>query len=87
MKNMENNEKLIRFNLRLPEDLYEKIGKKAAQNFRSINNEMIIAIMEYVREPSSPIFSDKEMARAFDLYIDSLVQAEKDKKSKNHKEK
>jgi hypothetical protein len=43
----ENEEKTVKFNLRLPLDVYERLGKQAANNLRSINNEIVMIILNH----------------------------------------
>jgi hypothetical protein len=43
----ENEEKAVKFNLRLPVEVYERLGKQAAKNLRSINNEIVMIILNH----------------------------------------
>jgi hypothetical protein len=41
-------EEIVKFNLRIPKNLYEEIGKRAGLNRRSINNEIVCWLEEHL---------------------------------------
>lgn len=42
-------EDIVRITFRIPRHLYEDIVKKAEENRRSINSEMIVALEEFIK--------------------------------------
>jgi hypothetical protein len=43
-RNMETDEEVAKFNLRLPKDLYDRVTTRAQKNRRSVNNEIVIIL-------------------------------------------
>lgn len=43
-------EDIVRVTFRIPKKLYEEVVKKAEENRRSINSEMIIALEEFMKK-------------------------------------
>jgi hypothetical protein len=57
-------EDIIKFNLRLPGGLYDRLGKMAEYNHRSINSEILTILERYVADHGGRPWSSDDLARA-----------------------
>jgi hypothetical protein len=56
---MKEEKNIVKYNLRIPKYLYDKVCLKAAENRRSVNNEIIAGIAQYVADyDGSPTIFD-----------------------------
>jgi hypothetical protein len=51
-------ENIVKYNLRIPKYLYEKVCLAANGNRRSVNNEIIMAITGHVADRGAPTIED-----------------------------
>jgi hypothetical protein len=52
---MKTQDEEVRITFRVPADIYKKIVESAKKNRRSINNEMVIALEQYLKENKNNI--------------------------------
>jgi hypothetical protein len=52
-------ENIVKYNLRIPKYLYDKVCRAAEENLRSVNNEIIMGIAKHVADADeSPTIED-----------------------------
>jgi hypothetical protein len=64
-------DEIAKYNLRLPEDLYERIVKKAKESRRSTNGQMIVMFEDWFINHGEPMSSD-ELLRILKERLDEI---------------